>query len=102
MRCELENITVHYGLYGEGRPILMLHGWAGDHRPMVSAMEPHFERRAGWRRIYPDLPGMGQTPGPDWITNQDQVLDVVLAFIDKVMPGQRFVVVLPPNAGDNS
>jgi pimeloyl-ACP methyl ester carboxylesterase len=36
---------------------------------------------------------MGQTPGPDWITNQDQVLDVVLAFIDKVMPGQRFVVV---------
>src|SRR5258708_9023129 len=29
----------------------------------------------------------------DWITNQDQVLDVILAFVDKVIPGQRFVAV---------
>lgn len=92
MECELEKITVHYEMYGEGRPILMLHGWPADHRVMVDIMEPHFERRAGWWRIYPDLPGMGQTPGPDWLTNQDQMLDVVLAFVDKVMPGRRFVV----------
>jgi pimeloyl-ACP methyl ester carboxylesterase len=93
MRCELENITVHYELYGEGRPILMLHGWAGDHRPMVTAMEPLFTQRGGWQRIYPDLPGMGRTPAPAWLATQDQVLDVVLAFIDKVIPGQRFAVI---------
>jgi pimeloyl-ACP methyl ester carboxylesterase len=92
MQCELEKITVHYETYGAGRPILMLHGWPSDHQVMVDVMESHFERRDGWLRLYPDLPGMGQTPGPEWLTHQDQVLDVVLDFIDAVIPGQRFVV----------
>jgi pimeloyl-ACP methyl ester carboxylesterase len=92
MECKLENITVHYEMFGEGRPIIMLHGWSLDHRHMVSDMEPLFQRRSGWKRFYPDLPGHGRTPGKDWITNQDKILDVVLDFIDDVIPGQRFVV----------
>jgi pimeloyl-ACP methyl ester carboxylesterase len=92
MECTLENITLYYETYSEGRPILMLHGWPLDHRSMVSTMEPLFEHRQGWKRIYPDLPGMGNTPGMDWITHQDQMLDITLAFIDKVVPAQRFVV----------
>ena len=28
----------------------------------------------------------------DWVTRQDQILDIVLDFIDEVVPGQRFVV----------
>lgn len=93
MECTLENITVYYETFGEGRPIIMLHGWPTDHRHMVSDMEPLFKRREGWKRIYPDLPGMGNTPGMDWITHQDQMLDITLEFIDEVAPGQRFVVV---------
>jgi pimeloyl-ACP methyl ester carboxylesterase len=58
----------------------------------MSEMEPVFERRDGWKRIYPDLPGMGRTPGRDWITHQDQMLDIVLEFIDSVVPGQRLTV----------
>lgn len=93
MDCELKDITVHYELLGEGRPIIMLHGWSVDHRYMVSDMEPLFRQRDGWKRIYLDLPGHGRTPGKDWITNQDKILDVVLDFIDNVISGQRFVVV---------
>jgi pimeloyl-ACP methyl ester carboxylesterase len=92
MQCEPEKITVHYETYGAGRPLLMLHGLPSDHHLMVDVMESHFERRDGWLRLYPDLPGMGQTPGPEWLTHQDQMLDVVLDFIDAVIPGQRFVV----------
>lgn len=92
MECTLEKITVAYETFGEGRPIIMLHGWPIDHRHMVRFMEPVFEGREGWKRIYPDLPGMGNTPGMDWITHQDQMLDITLAFIDEVAPGQRFVV----------
>ena len=92
MECTLENITIYYETFGEGRPIIMLHGWPIDHRVMVSDMEPLFKHREGWKRIYLDLPGMGKTPGMDWITHQDQMLDITLAFIDKVVPGQRFVV----------
>lgn len=93
MECKLEGINVNFETFGEGRHVVFLHGWPLDHRVMVSTMEPIFERRDGWKRIYPDLPGMGQTRGMDWITNQDHVLDVVLDFIDEVVQGQRFVVV---------
>jgi len=93
MKCELEKITVHYETFGEGKPIIVLHGWPLDHRHIVSTLEPLFKDRDGWKRIYPDLPGMGETPGMDWITSQDQVLDIVLDFVDVVVPGQRFVIV---------
>jgi pimeloyl-ACP methyl ester carboxylesterase len=92
MECQLENITVHYEVFGEGRPIIVLHGWSLDHRYEVSALEPIFKHREGWKRFYPDLPGHGRTPGEYWITNQDKILDVVLDFIDHVIPGRRFVV----------
>ena len=93
MDCNLKDITVHYELFGAGRPMIILHGWSIDHRHMVSDMEPIFGQRDGWKRIYLDLPGHGKTPGKDWITNQDKILDVVLDFIDAVIPGQRYAVV---------
>ncbi|MFN2127060.1 MAG: alpha/beta fold hydrolase, partial [Anaerolineales bacterium] len=68
MKCKLERITVNYETFGEGKPIIMLHGWPLDHRIMVNVMEPLFKNRDGWKRIYPDLPGMGDTPGMEWIT----------------------------------
>jgi pimeloyl-ACP methyl ester carboxylesterase len=92
MQCQLDNLTVYYEACGEGRPLIMLHGRPLDHRHMVAEMEPLFEKRPGWRRLYLDLPGMGRTPGPDWITHEDQMLGVVLDFIDRVIPGQRFAV----------
>jgi pimeloyl-ACP methyl ester carboxylesterase len=92
MDCELKNIKVYYEVFGEGRPIIMLHGWGGDHHHMQSDMEPCFRQHDGWKRVYLDLPGHGRTPGKDWITNQDKILDVVLDFIDNVIPGQKFVV----------
>lgn len=92
MECKLKDITVHYEAFGEGRPLIALHGWSLDHHHMVSALEPLFQHRQGWRRIYPDLPGHGRTTAEDWITNQDQMLQVVLGFIENVVQGERFVL----------
>jgi pimeloyl-ACP methyl ester carboxylesterase len=92
VECKLENITVYYEVFGEGRPIIMLHGWSGSCRHMISDMEPLFNRRTGWQRIYVDMPGHGKTPGEEWVTNQDHMLEVVLDFIDHVIPGQNFSV----------
>ena len=92
MECKLNDITVHYELLGDGKPIIILHGWTVDHHHMLSTMEPLFKQRDGWKRIYLDLPGHGKTPGKNWITNQDKMLDVILDFIDNLIPGQRFVV----------
>jgi pimeloyl-ACP methyl ester carboxylesterase len=57
-------------------------------------MEPVFQNRKDrWRRIYFDLPGMGRTREVDWITNSDGMLKFVLAFIDKVISHERFLMV---------
>ena len=92
MECQVRDITMYYEEAGAGRPLLLLHGWPLDHRHIANDMEPLFADRAGWRRLYPDLPGMGKTRAADWITCQDQMLDLVIDFIDTVAPGERFVV----------
>ncbi len=96
MECQLKDISVHYEIHGEGYPLISLHGFSPDRRWMSGCLEPIFEHRSGWQRIYPDLPGMGKTPGKEWITNSDQMLDIVLDFIDQVIPSERFVL-----AGDS-
>lgn len=92
MECRVKDIPIYYEEIGTGKPLLMLHGSHTDHREMLHKMEPLFEQRSGWRRIYPDLPGRGRTPGPDWIACQDDMLDIVLEFQDSVAPGERFTV----------
>jgi pimeloyl-ACP methyl ester carboxylesterase len=92
VECRLRSITVHYDAVGEGRPIIMLHGKSADHRHMVAEFEPIFRRRAGWRRICPDPPGHGGTRGPEWITSNEEILQVILDFIDAVIPGRRFAL----------
>jgi pimeloyl-ACP methyl ester carboxylesterase len=92
MKQQVDDITVHYETFGQGRPIVLLHGWTLDHRHMVTEMEPVFVEREGWQRFYPDLPGHGQTPATERIARQDDILEVVLGFIEQVIPGQRFVV----------
>ena len=93
MECVLEKITVHYEVFGTGKPILVLPGWGLNTRLMAHETEPFFQGRAGWQRIYIDPPGHGKTPGKDWITNQDQMLDVVLACIDQLTAGRRFCLI---------
>lgn len=92
MQCDLGDVAIYYETYGAGRPIVMLPGRPSDHRVMARFMEPLFARRDGWQRFYPDLPGTGRTPSVDRLATHDQMLDAMLAFIDKVIPGQRFVL----------
>lgn len=92
MICEVGDLHFYYETRGEGMPVLMIHGFGIDHHVMTGCMEPIFERRAGWKRIYFDLPGMGRTPAPPWLNNADQMLDAIIAFINKVVPDGSFLV----------
>lgn len=92
MKSNVGNIEIYYEAYGSGRPIVMLPGRPSDHRVMKRFMEPLFTRRDGWLRIYPDLPGTGRTPAGESLATHDQMLDTILAFIDTVIPSQRFVL----------
>jgi pimeloyl-ACP methyl ester carboxylesterase len=50
-----------YGITGEGRPIVLLHGWALAHHTYRGVLQSL--AAAGWRVVAPALPGFGGTPG---------------------------------------
>lgn len=92
MWCEIDGVQILYETFGEGRPIVFLHGWPMDHHIDTMDYEPIFARRSGWQRWYLDLPGMGQSISQEWVRTQDDILTVVLGFIDRVLPGRRFAL----------
>lgn len=93
MEYTIRDVTIYYEIHGSGKPVLMIHGWSPDHRLMKGCMEPVFQSMdTPWQRIYFDLPGMGKTRGQPWITGTDQMLSLILDFIDGIIPDQHFVV----------
>lgn len=93
MECLASDVPVHYVAHGEGMPVLALHGAGVDHRELEACLEPVFAATSGYRRIYPDLPGMGRTPAPEEVRSADDVLGILLAFVDGVVGDQPLLVV---------
>src|SRR4051812_35381901 len=85
--------VLHHVERGDGVPVLALHGWWPDHRLMVGCLEPGFAARPGYRRLYPDLPGMGRSPAPPEMTGSDDLLAAVRGFVDEVLGDEPFLVV---------
>ena len=93
MECIIKGLSINYEIRGEGRPIVLLHGYFVDHRLMSGCMEPIFEDKAGYKRIYIDLPGMGRSQSADWIKNSDIMLDIIIEFIEKIIPNENFILI---------
>lgn len=93
MLCYIRDLPVYYEQYGEGKPILCLHGCPVDHRLMTGCLEPVFKYINGYRRIYLDLAGMGKTHSAPWIKNADDMLELIKGFINIIIPDQNFLVI---------
>lgn len=85
-------MSLYFKVIGEGYPIVMLHGWTLDHQGMYHALEPIFKKQDGWKRIYIDLPGMGQSESQASIKNSDDILEAVLCLLDEKIPNQPFII----------
>jgi len=92
MILSVRDIPVYYEEYGKGKPILFIHGSHVDHRMMVAPFEPIFSEMQDYRRIYLDLPGTGKTPSASWIKNSDDILEVVVGFIDTAIGKENFLL----------
>lgn len=86
--------VLSYEIIGDGFPVLLIHGWGMDRHIMSGCMEPVFENitNVQYKRIYIDLPGMGDSiPGPS-IKNSDDILLLLLAFINEVCKNHSFLL----------
>ena len=85
--------VVHYVEHGAGRPVLVLHGAGVDHHEPEACFEPVFDRVTSFRRIYPDLPGMGRTVVPDELRSAEDVLTTLLDFAGEVTDGSAYLLI---------
>ncbi len=92
MRTDVQGLSIDIQVHGEGRPLLMLHGWSADHTYLVADLDALVSEQGDWQCIYFDLPGHGSTPAPDWLHSQAQMLAIVTAIADQVIGGKPFAV----------
>jgi len=85
MECRINDVLVHYVEHGGGVPLVALHGAGVDHREIEAAVEA-IVPGTGFRRIYPDLPGMGRSTA-DGLTCNDDVVTLLGDFIDQLGAG---------------
>ncbi len=86
MKFKYNDVEIDYVVYGEGRPILVIHGYGVDKRCVVNSVEPLAGKLEGIKRYYIDLPHMGKSNWPKSINSSDDYLRVVERFVDECIP----------------
>lgn len=92
MNLSIEGIDLYYEEYGSGIPVVCLHGFYVDSNLMKGCLEPVFEKKDGYNRIYLDLVGMGKTPANKAVENSDKMLHIVKLFIEKQVGQANFIL----------
>ncbi|MBN2657746.1 MAG: alpha/beta hydrolase [Spirochaetales bacterium] len=92
MRMELDGADIYYEEFGEGIPLLFLHGYHIDHKCFSCPVEERMGGLDGFRRIYPDLPGMGLTELKRPVDSTEELFSLLMAFIDRITEGKPFAL----------
>jgi pimeloyl-ACP methyl ester carboxylesterase len=85
MQVRINQIVLSYVEHGHGMPLVALHGAGVDHRELEAAIEA-LGTGAGYRRIYPDLPGMGASTA-DGLSSNDEVVTLLVDFLQQLGAG---------------
>lgn len=72
---------LHYREYGTGEPLYFFHGFALDKTSMEYIYEPYFNNQSGYRLVYIDLPGMGESALGTKTSSTDDVFEIIRDFI---------------------
>ena len=90
MQHTINDVTIHFVEHGAGIPLVALHGSGVDHREIEAAVEAVVPS-TGYRRIYPDLPGMGRSTTGSLSCNDD-VVTLLADLIDHVVEGPALLL----------
>lgn len=93
MDCKVRKGTIHYEVFGEGVPLLILHAMGTDHRSMKGWLEPVFNNVEGYQRVYIDLPAHGRSTIDHSVKSTDDLLGNLLDFIDDIFGEREFSLV---------
>lgn len=81
MKIMIQNININYIQYGEGKDILLLHGW-GQNIAMMKPLGDNFCDR--FRITILDLPGFGKSDEPQESWNIAKYTEILEEFVKKV------------------
>lgn len=84
---------ISYETIGRGFPVVHLHGYELDSTCMKYWFEPSFKKHKGYKRIYIDLPGMGNSLAKPELLNAEDMLEAVLACIRHILPAEPFALI---------
>ena len=90
MEYRIDGVAIHFVEHGTGVPLVALHGAGVDHREIEAAIEA-IVPGAGYRRIYPDLPGMGRST-TDGLTGNDDVVKLLGDLVEHLAEGPALLV----------
>ena len=93
MKIEVSMANMNYEIIGDGIPVLLIHGFSLDNNVMKGAYEPIFRKLDGFKRIYVDLPAMGESAEKEGLKGSDDILDCLIDFADKVIGNEKFIVI---------
>ena len=87
MRTSIKGLEINYEVIGEGKPLLILHGWGSrsDNWQKVGEILV----KDGVKVIIPDLPGFGNSDKPSMVWTLDDYCNFVQEFI-KLLNLEKF------------
>lgn len=91
-KIDINGTMINYEDIGEGQAVYFIHGNSIDLESNYLFYEPLFEGK-DFRRIYIDLPGMGESDADSRLESTNDILDVILSLIETLTPGEPLVLV---------
>lgn len=77
--------SLQYTDLGAGTPVLALHGAYSTHLEIAAALEPILAPHNAYRRLYPDLTAMGDSPAHESIQTTNDLVDLVEHLVEQVV-----------------
>ena len=77
---------VYYESHGEGLSVVILH------RASAGYLEPIISEKEGFRRIYIDPPGIGNSGSEDWIKTADDCFAIIDQVIQQILPEGPYAI----------
>jgi pimeloyl-ACP methyl ester carboxylesterase len=96
MQVVVDSLLTHYEVRGEGKPVLLLHGWADSAAGLASLQKTLGETN---KVIAIDLPGFGTTQAPKEVWGLSNYAQFVAHFLEKIGVNDMAVIIGHSNGG---